>query len=32
VRRVGADPELLLQVGAVEETEDGLRVAGVDRE
>jgi hypothetical protein len=32
VRRVGADAELLLQIGSVEQTEDGLRIAGVDRE
>jgi hypothetical protein len=32
VRGVGADPELFLQIGAVEQTEDGLRIAGVDCE
>jgi hypothetical protein len=32
VRRVGADAELLLQIGGVEQTEDGLGVTGVDRE
>jgi hypothetical protein len=31
VRRNGADPELLGQAVAVEQTEDGLRVADVDR-
>jgi hypothetical protein len=32
VRRVGADPELLGKAFAVEQTEDGLRIAGVDCE
>jgi len=32
VRAIGADPELLGQRRAVEEPEDGLRVADVDRE
>jgi hypothetical protein len=32
VRRIGADAELLLQIGAVEQTEDGLGIAGIDRE
>ena len=32
VRAVGADPELLGQPLAVEQPEDGLRVADVDRE
>jgi len=30
VRRIGADAELVRELLAVEETEDGLRVAGVD--
>jgi hypothetical protein len=32
MRRVGAHAELLGEWVAVEQTEDGLRVAGVDRE
>ena len=32
LRRVGADPELRAELVALEETEDGLRVADVDRE
>jgi hypothetical protein len=32
VCRVGADPKLLREPVAFEETEDGLRVADVDRE
>jgi len=32
VRRVGTDPELLGETFAVEQPEDGLRVADVDRE
>jgi len=32
VRRIGADPELLGEALAVEQAEDGLRVAGVDCE
>jgi len=31
VRRVGRDPELLGQLLAVEQTENGLRVADVNR-
>jgi hypothetical protein len=32
VRGVGANTKLLGQARSVEQTEDGLRVAGVDRE
>jgi hypothetical protein len=32
VSRIGADAKLLRQALAVEQTEDGLRIPGVDRE
>jgi hypothetical protein len=32
VGRLGADPELLRELVAFEQAEDGLRVADVDRE
>ena len=32
LRGIGADPELRAELLALEEPEDGLRVAGVDRE
>jgi hypothetical protein len=31
VRRVGADPKLLRETVVVEQTENGLRIADVDR-